>query len=523
MSIVTMFAQLGAHLKNMRKLHVAREHARLASDASHNRRLLLTNSGDPAYSTSDTEESAAYTQDGEFHADSLAPGLQDLFIAYRDGIQDPTSWFGVVASELALDLENLGDPIEYLYDEALEALTGEIAISKRTGPLGELHAEMERQGYVVVGNVVTAGSIVAKSANTGDLETTEVGADSFFPNCPTGTLKLVCTDPSISSPKFSVVIAIAGASLLADGTASLESENELQAEQPFMDGRLGLNGVVFSRPGLAAPGEFNDDANLVASLSVEDPQDDDCDEGKFYFVIARDAANWIVQIYRSSARLAGDLVGQDYFAIGAGTEARSIPCGAGTTVNYTFSHTNALVEFPDTQTGEEIDLYIDIGHFAEGDEFSIALTNAEGGKISTKTMHAWRAHFPFGPAKPASACTDNLSGTGAGNVDNGSYTYVVSYVSLLGESGQGPASGGVTVTDKTVDGKVALTAIPTGPAGTTARKIYRNNGSSGYLLLTTISDNVTTTYTDNTAQASLGVAVAKVEIDEDYATSVQMD
>jgi hypothetical protein len=50
-----------------------------------------------------------------------------------------------------------------------------------------------------------------------------------------------------------------------------------------------------------------------------------------------------------------------------------------------------------------------------------------------------------------------------------------------------------------------LTNIPIGPSGTTGRKVYRTvaNGST-YKLLTTIANNTTTTFTDTTADASLG-------------------
>jgi hypothetical protein len=52
---------------------------------------------------------------------------------------------------------------------------------------------------------------------------------------------------------------------------------------------------------------------------------------------------------------------------------------------------------------------------------------------------------------------------------------------------------------------VDLSSIPTGPTGCTARKLYRTTGTgSSYLLLATISDNVTTTYNDTVADGSLG-------------------
>jgi hypothetical protein len=56
--------------------------------------------------------------------------------------------------------------------------------------------------------------------------------------------------------------------------------------------------------------------------------------------------------------------------------------------------------------------------------------------------------------------------------------------------------------------RVALSAIPLGPTGTTSRKVYRTAaGGATYKLVTTIADNTTTTYTDTLADASLGATV----------------
>jgi hypothetical protein len=52
---------------------------------------------------------------------------------------------------------------------------------------------------------------------------------------------------------------------------------------------------------------------------------------------------------------------------------------------------------------------------------------------------------------------------------------------------------------------IALSAIPTGPAGVTGRKVYRTGaGGSTFKLLATLSNNTTTTYDDSTADGSLG-------------------
>lgn len=103
------------------------------------------------------------------------------------------------------------------------------------------------------------------------------------------------------------------------------------------------------------------------------------------------------------------------------------------------------------------------------------------------------------------AVTAALAGSGAGNVDNGAHRYRVTFVTAGGETQGGEVSAAVTVADKTANGKVSLTAIPLGGSLVTTRKIYRTAaGGSTYLLLATIADNTTTTYTDNIADSSLG-------------------
>lgn len=96
----------------------------------------------------------------------------------------------------------------------------------------------------------------------------------------------------------------------------------------------------------------------------------------------------------------------------------------------------------------------------------------------------------------------------AGNVNVGTHSYVVTFLRSGVEFPPTGPSGVVTVT--TSAKQVNLTAIPTGPSDITARKIYRTvAGDTGdHKLVTTIADNTTTIYADNTADASLGAAVA---------------
>lgn len=122
------------------------------------------------------------------------------------------------------------------------------------------------------------------------------------------------------------------------------------------------------------------------------------------------------------------------------------------------------------------------------------------------TIHELRQHLYLDSAnaEPApGAPTVALAGAGAGNVNSGAHRYRVTFVTDDGETDGGIVSSAVTTSAG--DGKVAVSAIPTGGSSITSRKLYRTAaGGSTYLLLTTIADNTTTTYADNIADASLG-------------------
>jgi uncharacterized phiE125 gp8 family phage protein len=104
----------------------------------------------------------------------------------------------------------------------------------------------------------------------------------------------------------------------------------------------------------------------------------------------------------------------------------------------------------------------------------------------------------------------------AGNVDNGAHRYLATFVTAAGETQAGTPSAAVTVADKTVNGKVTVSAIPLGGSAVTARKLYRTTaGGSTYLLLATLADNTTTSYTDNIADASLGAGAPSTNTTDD--------
>lgn len=122
--------------------------------------------------------------------------------------------------------------------------------------------------------------------------------------------------------------------------------------------------------------------------------------------------------------------------------------------------------------------------------------------------------------KPAAATV----AVGAAGSLSGAYTYKITFVHSDGtESEGGVTSSSVSPSSQ----QVSLTSIPTAPSfyGVTSRKIYRTAaGGSQHKLLATLSDNTTTTYTDNTVDGSLGANVPTTSqlelIPEEYHESV---
>ena len=106
------------------------------------------------------------------------------------------------------------------------------------------------------------------------------------------------------------------------------------------------------------------------------------------------------------------------------------------------------------------------------------------------------------------ACTAALIET-AGNMDVGTHHYEITYVNDSGETEGSPASNTVTV--DVTHKQVSLTNIPTSSSSSvTSRKIYRTNSGGGYhRYIATISDNTTTTYTDNIADVAEGTAYSE--------------
>ncbi len=110
----------------------------------------------------------------------------------------------------------------------------------------------------------------------------------------------------------------------------------------------------------------------------------------------------------------------------------------------------------------------------------------------------WTRHGAYPPT-----VTSTVS-TGAAGALTGDYQYKVTYVNTQSvESDVGP----VTATHTAAASKISMVSLPTAQQsfGVNARRIYRTAaGGSTFKLVTTISDNTTTTFLDNVADSALG-------------------
>lgn len=477
-------------------------------------RTMIQSSG--YYDVADVEDFRAIGLDVSHYDTVMLPNLRQIFRSYRSVIQSQAGWSGVLAREI-----NMRDAdkavLNYILYGYENINLGEINVIDRRGPLGALYKQMQLDGQVIVSNYVESGTLTEVGICRGDLSESITDQDVFLSNCHTGVLSFRCVNESTTAPQMQVTNTLAPNSAAAalsiglpDGTTLINGENLLTVNKSYDDMRLGITGMVLTRPGLASPTVSGDNGStpLLSSVSIASPYDGDCYKGQFYVRITRQApgsATWKIEYFADS----GETI-KVHGTTATGTSGSVVVAetlNAGSVVTFTLNKANAATVL--TSTGDDITITIDIRTPRVGDEWTMTTTNHYLGKAATLISMLWPGTLPAVPVKPG-ACTDDLAGAGAGNVDNGLHTYKITFVGPGGESPAGTISGGVTVADKTVNGKVALTAIPTGAAntGVTARKIYRTvaGGAGDHKLVATISDNSTTTYQDNTADASLGAA-----------------
>jgi hypothetical protein len=204
----------------------------------------------------------------------------------------------------------------------------------------------------------------------------------------------------------------------------------------------------------------------------------------------------IYQFLRESADLNGYYV-VDEFGDNIGDENGNLLVSEAGVISLIGTGAGEIIsDYTDVlKTGLTIDTYFNFVTFYD----KVIITNGEdkpqlwGDGLS----YTWDMGSPI-------ACTA-LAVAGAG-VTAGTHSYKITFVTASGES-SGGAKSNVVTTDG-VNGQVDLSGIEIGPTGTTQRKVYRTiAGDTGnHLLVATIADNTTTTYSDTTADGSLGAA-----------------
>jgi len=111
---------------------------------------------------------------------------------------------------------------------------------------------------------------------------------------------------------------------------------------------------------------------------------------------------------------------------------------------------------------------------------------------------------PDAPLSPPGACT--ATKTAGIALQIGYYEWVITFVTANGETIAGTRANETTTSGNQ---KVNLANIPLGPAGTTARKVYRTvvGGAGALKLVGTIANNTETSFLDDVPDASLGAVV----------------
>jgi hypothetical protein len=202
----------------------------------------------------------------------------------------------------------------------------------------------------------------------------------------------------------------------------------------------------------------------------------------------------------ATAALNGYPYYEKYFGNGSSSSYKHL--GFINVANGSFGNTNLIPSIALLSTGN-----VGIGTTSPAYRVDV-----QGTTLATSSVSVQGA-FNINPlaAPPAIGGFTLAAGT---NLGVGQYYYFVTYVTAIGETSAGTVLSVVTTTGNTT---VNLTGIPvSSDPRVTARKIYRtalNVSIDGQKFLATISDNVTTTYTDSIADASLtGVALQYYKI-----------
>lgn len=373
--------QLGAIFKVARKIKNFIDDCLNASDASDDRRLLSVSNG---FAQSDNDQAKIYGRHvGHFDGAKIG-ALRGLWTGYRALFESGADYGGLIRKAIGMSAEEIaGGAITYDYED----IAGQISIIGRRGLWGALYRAFDEDDYKVTANVIGFGTFTAGAQNRGAIltVTSMTGLSHALP----GTLRLICTDESVTAPKLSLVNVLDP--VMPDGTAEVAADNEITPEKAYQDGPTGIS-CTLTRPGLGAPVESGDGGAMFASTTISTPKTADMEGGVLYVRVVRQTdPDFLIEFYNSSARTRK--VGSTTVDGTSGTVAIDYTLQNGTRFQTTFDKAAAATALASVGD-EDADITFDIQTPRLGDTFYRAVTNDYAGNFSTLLALLRRASLP---------------------------------------------------------------------------------------------------------------------------------
>lgn len=206
--------------------------------------------------------------------------------------------------------------------------------------------------------------------------------------------------------------------------------------------------------------------------------------------------------YYNSSPLANPVVDQYEAVFSDGTHHLLVMSNG--TLYYTTGNQifNSITSGYSTAGNMEFATYLDRVYFGNGinpPQVYDKNTTYGGVTYSAPMTKVMGSQVPTTPS--ASLNTDSTTN----QVPAGQHTYKITHMYYgFEESNGSPASSAVN-NDATHTSNIVT--IPTGGYGVTARNIYRDNSDGNWLLVGSVNDNTTTTFTDKTATATLPIPI----------------
>ena len=372
---VNSFAQLGAELKNLRKLEAIWEHSAFSDGATFSRRLLSA-----AYDDTDNIEDDALVVGKAGHKDSIGPASAANHESQKAIFE--SAFFPVLDAEISpSDDELAGGAISYNYDEALEA-SGQIKILERIGRFGVLRRRMISGSEDILKNTITPGAFTADGQNTGTLAQTGFSAED---HTLTGELVFTVTDDTIDNLTLSVINVLT--KRLVDDTRQVEAERSIRVGQSFEEGQTGLTFTL----SFNTPVEAGDDGLMINTPVFTTPTESDTDRGKIYLKVTRQAGDtWLIEWFNLGSRVASSLVQSTSTTTLIGTFAADMLGPGGMRVQFNFDRAAADTHLP-VVGNTDSDISLDLVAPREGDRWTQVVTNDEAGNFASKLARRYRA------------------------------------------------------------------------------------------------------------------------------------